>query len=297
MSPDKQAVGKRVSSLKARLEKNHLFRFAVNVGGEWARDDAADRAGAVAYYAFMSIFPLLLGVFALLGFLLPNQDIRQAVTDILTQALPASTDTIEGILDTAAEVGGVGGAVGLFLLLWSGSNMFAAINRAVNRAWGIRRERRFIAGKLRDLAMVLGTGVLLLLSLLTITIGNFVGEMGNAFLNFIVPFGGRFIGFLLSALVFLVIYKYVPNTPTRWRWTWPGALLAAVLFQAATYAFIFYLTNFADFQSVYGPLGSGIVLLLWIYISSMILILGAEVNSELHRESVGTAKSNGAATG
>ncbi len=245
----------------------------------------------------MSIFPLLLGVFALLGFLLPNQDVRQAVTDTLTQALPGSADSIEGVLDTAVELRGMGGAIGLLLLLWSGSNMFAAISRAVNRAWGIRRERQFIAGKLRDLAMVLGTGVLLLLSLAAVTIVNFVGEMGNAFLNFIVPFGARFISFLLALLVFLVIYKYVPNTRTIWRWTWPGALLAAVLFQAATYAFIFYLTNFADFQSVYGPLGSVIVLLLWIYISSMILILGAEVNSELHRETAGEGESQGAAAG
>ncbi|MEN8613688.1 YihY/virulence factor BrkB family protein [Dehalogenimonas sp. THU2] len=286
----RQSINAWVNRIKGALEKSIAFRFLRRIAEEWSRDDASDRAGAVAFYAFLSIFPLLLGVVSLMGFFLPNEDIRRAVSDALIHVLPGSADFVETTLDAVIELRGVGGIAGVVGLLWSGSNLFAAIRRAVNRAWGIKSERHFVIGKARDLAMVVGTGALFLLSLTAINLVNFVDESPNPLLNFLVPFGGRLIGFLLALLVFLIIYKYVPNTRTIWKWTWPGTILAAVLFQAGTYLFIFFLTNFANYESVYGPLGSVIVLLMWIYISAIILILGVEVNSVLHQEIEGTGK-------
>lgn len=220
---------------------------------------------------------------AFMGFILPDMDVRAAVSDALVRTFPGSVEFIEGTLDAAIELRGVSGVIGVVGLLWSGSNAFAAIRRAINRAWGIRKERRFIVGKSRDLAMVFGAGSLLLLSTASISATNFIGETSSPVLEMVVGVGSQVVAFLLAFLVFIIVYKWVPNTQTFWRWTWPGALLATFLYQAGTNIFIVYVANFADFQSVYGPLASVIALLLWIYISSMILILGVEVTSEMHR--------------
>jgi len=271
------------SRIKTRLERYALVRFAQSVAREWSQDDAIDRAGAVAFHAFLSIFPLLLGIIGLLGFFLPDADVRAAVSDTLTRLLPGSADLVEQNLDAVIELREVGGFIGLIGLVWSGSNLFAAIRRAVNRAWGVRKDRPFLAGKARDLALVAGTGILLLLSLLAVNLVALMDEIDRPLINMVVSIGSHAIGFILVFLVFLLVNKFEPNTRTSWRWVWPGALLAAVLFQAGTYVFIFYVANLADFESVYGPLGSVIALLIWIYYSSIILVLGVEVNSELHR--------------
>ena len=87
----------------------------------------------------------------------------------------------------------------------------------------------------------------------------------------------------LDLILFLLLYRYVPNCETYWRYIWPGALVAAVLFEVAKGLFIWYLDNLASYRQVYGPLTSVMILLLWTYLSSLILILGAEISSEYGR--------------
>ena len=96
--------------------------------------------------------------------------------------------------------------------------------------------------------------------------------------------------FVLTLAVFLLIYKFMPNTRTYWRYIWPGAVVGAVLFEAAKNLFIVYLSRFASFENVYGSLTPVIVLLLWAYISALILILGAELSSEYGRMRHGVAR-------
>ena len=84
-------------------------------------------------------------------------------------------------------------------------------------------------------------------------------------------------------LIFLLLYKMVPNTKTYWRYIWPGALLAAVLFETSKNLFILYLERFASYQNVYGSLAPVIVLLLWAFVSSFIVLMGAEISSEYER--------------
>ena len=95
--------------------------------------------------------------------------------------------------------------------------------------------------------------------------------------------GSRLVAFLLILAVFLLIYKTIPNTRTYWRYIWQGALLAAVLFELARTLFIFYLENFANYQLIYGSIASIIVLLVWIYYSAFIMILGAEFTFQYGR--------------
>ena len=90
-------------------------------------------------------------------------------------------------------------------------------------------------------------------------------------------------GFGLTLGTFLMIYKFMPNTKTYWRYIWPGAVVGALLFELAKNLFILYLNRFSSFENVYGTLAPVIVLLLWAYVSSLILIMGAELSSEYGR--------------
>ena len=99
----------------------------------------------------------------------------------------------------------------------------------------------------------------------------------------VVETASRILPFLFSLTIFLLIYKFTPNTQTFWRYIWPGALLAAVLFEVSKSVFVFYVDNYSNYEEVYGSLASVIVLLAWTYFSGLILITGAEFSSEYER--------------
>jgi membrane protein len=175
--------------------------------------------------------------------------------------------------------------------------MFSAVSRAINRAWDIRRYRPFYIRKPRELGMVFGIGLLFLLSLGASAIILILRRVLNlpAADLIIVNVGSWLVAFLLILAVFLLLYKLIPNTRTYWRYVWPGALLAAILFEIARTLFVFYLENFANYQLIYGSISSIIVLLVWIYYSAFIMILGAEFTFQYGhiRHSVTTGSSTG----
>ena len=178
------------------------------------------------------------------------------------------------------------GALSIVILFWGASSMFSAISVAINRAWDIRRYRRsFLIRKAGELGMVSGIGILFLLSLGTSAIISIVFRALNlpAADLIIVNLGSRLVAFLLILAVFLLLYKLIPNTRTYWRYIWPGALLAAVLFEIARTLFIFYINNVANYQLIYGSIASIIVLLVWIYYSAFIMILSAEFTFQYGR--------------
>ncbi len=257
---------------------------------EMKHDDATHMAAGVAYYSILSLFPLTIGILAVFSPLLPSDTVESALLDFLRTYLPGSDDAFRENLEAT---GGVRGAIGLVSVLgmfWSASAIFGAISKAVNRAWDVHEDRPFYIDKVRHIAMAFSVGLLFLLSVSTTTLLQFVddivGQNGGVMQVLeqdTVNTVARVLPFLFSLSIFLLIYKYVPNTTTYWRYIWPGALLAALAFEVSKGFFILYLDNFADFERVYGSLGSVVVLLLWTYVSSLTLIIGAEFTSEYER--------------
>jgi membrane protein len=247
--------------------------------------DTAQRAAGVAYYAILSIFPLLLGLIAVFGFFLPSVNLQDELLKFVGNSLPGATDILRQNIASIIELRGVMGVLSLVVFFWSASAMFDAVSLAINRAWDIRRYRPFFIRKASELGMALSTGILFLLSLgasAIISILRGVFDLPVAKL-IIVDVGSRLVAFLLILAVFLLLYKLIPNTRTYWRYVWPGALLAAILFEIARTLFVFYLENFANYQLIYGSIASIIVLLVWIYYSAFIMILGAEFTFQYGR--------------
>ena len=257
---------------------------------EMKHDDATHMAAGVAYYSILSLFPLTIGILAVFSPLLPADTVESAFLDFLRTYLPGSDDAFRENLEATGGVRSALGIVSVLGMFWSASAIFGAISRAVNRAWDVHEDRPFYIDKVRHIAMAFSVGLLFLLSLTTTTLLQFVDTLAGDVGGIVqlleqdaVNTVARVLPFLFSLSIFFMIYKYVPNTVTQWRYIWPGALLAALAFEVSKGFFLLYLDNFANFEQVYGSLGSVVVLLLWTYVSSLTLIIGAEFTSEYER--------------
>ena len=261
-------------------------------------DDATHLAAGVAYYAMFSLFPLMLGLLAVAGVLLSSEATEQEFLDFVTDNLPGSEDLVKENLGQVERFRGALGIGAIVGLLWSASAVFGAINRAVNRAWDIRQDRPFYIAKPRQIAMALGVGVLFVLSTSATSaiqvLTDRERDLGPA-QEFFLELGLghlalRVVPWVITVAIFLLVYRFLPNCKTYWRYIWPGAVVGAVLFEVAKGLFVWYLNNIATYNQVYGTLTSVMALLFWIYISSLILILGAEISSEYGRMRMGLTR-------
>ena len=270
---------------KDRLLKNPAVQLISRTAEGSGNHDTAQRAAGVAYYTVLSIFPLILGFIAVFGFFFPTVNLQDELLNYVGKNLPGATDILKQNIAGIVQLRGALSVLSIVILFWGGSGMFSAISLAINRAWEIRRHRPFFIRKASELGMAISTGILFLLSLgasaLT-SIARGVFDLSAAKL-ITVDIGSRLVAFLLILIVFMLLYKLIPNAKTYWRYVWPGALLAAALFEIARTLFVFYLENFANYQLIYGSITSIIALLVWIYYSAFIMILGAEFTHQYGR--------------
>ena len=264
---------------------------------ETGNDDATHMAAGVSFYAILSLFPMTLGLVAVLSFVLESTSTQAQLLAFFRDYMPGASDVLQTNIRAQDSVQGVMGAVSLVGLFWTASAVFGAVSRSVNRAWDVHRDRPFWLAKSRQMAMALGVGVLFLLSVGTTAALELVNNLDlpeagplGALETYGTNLLARLVPFAFTFAIFLFIYKYIPNTRTRWRYIWPGVLLAAVSFEVGKALFVLYVENFADYSRIYGSLGSVVALMVWIYLSALILIVGAEFASEYGRMREGVAQ-------
>ena len=267
-----------LQKIKNSLLKIPLVEIIAGTIQESGKHDVGQRAAGVAYYAIISIFPLLLGLIAVFGFFLPSINVQNSLLNFVGNNIPGASNILKENIDGIIRLRGVMSIVSIVILFWGASALFGSISLAINRAWNINKNRHFFIRKTSEIGMVFGTGILFLLSLGTSTFVTFLGNSLNLpdRNTALVYISAKLIAFLLMLAIFLLLYKFVPNTKTSWRDIWPGALLAAIFFEIARALFIFYLEHFANYQVIYGTVSSIVILMVWIYYSAFILILGAE---------------------
>ena len=283
-------MNRRYGGIIDRIRRNFVVELSIRTVRELSEDDITHMAAGVAYYALFSIFPLLLGLISIMSFLLEPEEIQRLIGDLMSNFLPGSEQFVKDNVDAVIRLRGALGLMSFLGMLWSGSAMFGALNRAINRAWDIQTDRPIYVGKPRQLLMALSVAMLFSLSVASATIARTSEHIAASDLP-IPPFLIHTIGqMILQALslslmivIFLLMYKLLPNTKTYWRYVWPGAITSAVLFEISKNFFILYLDRFASYQSVYGSIAPVIVLLFWTYVGSLIVLLGAEICSEYER--------------
>jgi membrane protein len=283
-------INRRYGGIVDRIRQNFVVELSIRTVRELSEDDVTHMAAGVAYYALFSIFPLLLGLISIMSFLLEPEEIQTLMGDLMANFLPGSEQFVRDNVDAVIRLRGALGLMSLLGMLWSASAMFGALNRAINRAWDIPNDRPIYIGKPRQLLMALSVGMLFSLSVASATIARTSEQIAQSELP-IPPFLIHTIGELilqalslsLMIIIFLLMYKLLPNTRTYWRYVWPGAVTSAVLFEISKNFFILYLDSFASYQNVYGSIAPVIVLLFWTYVGSLIVLLGAEICSEYER--------------
>ena len=244
-------------------------------------------AGAIAFYTLFSMFPLLLAIISVLGYLSPTtleeqQELAMRTADII----PVSSDFIGETVSSVFRARVVTGIVSILGLLWAATVVFGAIRKGINAAWGITKPRPFLKERLIDFGLVIGAGILLLIVLFSPpTLGIVRGASGvlapeseyfnHAMWNVI----ARLILPALAYVTFLVLYKFIPNTSVKLSNVWAGALLASLTFDFANLCFVWYVQNYGHYNLLYGSVGTILATLTWVYLSAIILLLGALVTS------------------
>ena len=247
-------------------------------------------AASIAYYALLSLFPLLLLSIALLGRSAADPKDRAAVLEFVLQYFPAQFDFITKQLDAFGASGATVGIAGTLALVWGALGVFGAISTAVNYAWGVEKQRSFWKHKLFSFVMLLVAGLILLISLLLISASQVVGATWFAGVLARFPGLGVLRGFTVrhaTTLLFIVvvglIYYFVPNAKVRFRDVWIGAFITGLLWKGALEGFSWYIRDMTRFTRVNGSIAAAVVFLVWVYVQAVILLYGVEFTAAYAR--------------
>lgn len=258
---------------------------------ESSADNVPMLAGGVAFFAFLAVFPALIAALTLYGLIADPAQVSQQI-DTLSGALPAETkQIITGQL--TAVTGGSNGAltvglvVSLLATLWSTSGATSNVIKAVNLAYDEKETRGAVKLRLTALGLTLGAIIFMLVALaLVAVVPVMLDQLGLGTPGRVIAQILRWVLLLGMVIVGLaVVYRVAPNRQdARFRWVSPGALIATMLWILGSVAFSLYVNFFASYNKTYGALASVIVLMLWLYLTSYIVLLGAEINAEAERQ-------------
>ena len=254
-------------------------------------DDLALISAGVAFYAFLAFVPLLTAFVLSYGLIAEPSSVvahMQALTNVMPENAAAIIgDQLRSMTDSDNAQKGLGLLVAVAIALYGASKGATSIITALNIAYDVSERRTFVKKMLMALALTVGAVLSLFLAILAISAMNFLEALMPAMSGF----GHVLIKILFWAaaaaavvVVLAVIYRYGPNRPDApWRWITPGSAFATIAWLAATAGFGFYVSNFGNYNATYGSLGAVIVFLTWLYLTAYIVLLGAELNSELEQ--------------
>lgn len=263
-----------------------LWNLLKDTAAEWNQDQAPRLGAALAYYATFSLAPLLIIAVAISGLVFGREAATgQIVGQIQGLVGQDAAATIESMVAKSSEptTGVIASIIGLIVLLFGASGVFGELQQSLNAIWDIepKPDRGWLAGvkdKFFSFSMVLGTGFLLLISLVIsaglTAMGNFITGLLPGW-DLIAQIINFFISLAIITALFALIFKFVPDAEIAWSDVWIGAAVTALLFTIGKALISFYI-GYSSLSSTYGAAASLAVILLWVYYSAQILFFGAE---------------------
>ena len=259
---------------------------------QFHENDLFTSAAAMSYFGLMTLFPALLLLLALSNRITAGSQMIQHIVEVY----PGSTQFLKETLRSLANVStGIIITCGV-IVLWAGSWVFAVVERALNRVWGTT-HRTFLHGRLLTLGMIGIVGLLLIASVLGTSVLVYLHEIadrmsphqlehyrllatvGSLFWQIVFALVSLFVTFAL----FTLVYRFMPNAYVTLRDCMPGALIGSMLWEVAKYIFAWCLHYF-NYEQVYGSVGAVVAVLTWGYVSSLVLLFGAQLTGVFHRE-------------
>lgn len=253
----------------------------------WFKDGAPSMGAAISFYSLFAIAPILLIVIWVAGAFVGPDVVKAHVLKEMRDLLgDTGSEAVAALLISVgyATRGGYSAAAGVITLLISATGMFGELQNALHRIWGAKTRIPvegfwvLLRTRLLSFGFLLGVGFLLLISLTAGAVleafGAWIGAFTVAWRHVVLGLNAL-LGFMLSTVLFATIFKYVPHQRVAWNDVWVGSIVTASLFLAGKLLIVTFLSRFA-FRSTYGITGSFLVLLLWVYYSAQIFLLGAE---------------------
>jgi membrane protein len=278
----------------AHARKGSLVQTLKRTIAEFKEDELTDRAAALTYYGVLSIFPALIVLVSIVGLVFDPARITKTLTDLVSSIGPASAvETFKGPIQTLTQSSSTAGImliVGVASALWTASGYVGAFMRASNVIYEVEEGRSFV--KLRPLQMLVTLLLVLLLALVLVAVvvtgpladavGSAVGVGSAAVTAWDIAKWPVLLGIVI--VMISLLYYASPNAKLGGvKSIVPGAALAVVVWLIASAGFAFYVANFGSYDKTYGTLGGVVIFLVWIWVTNVAILLGAELNAERER--------------
>jgi len=254
-------------------------------------EDLMSAAAQVAFYFAFALFPLLLFLISLFGIVLESAaDLRAEMFYYLQQVMPGSAyDLVQKTIEEVTENSSGGKLTfGFLIAIWSASVGIDSIRVALNGVYNLAEKRAWWKTKLISLSMTIGLGVLLTIALGVIFYGGKFISLVLSYIN--LPISSPFVLGVMQGIVILIvlvsifalIYNYLPkHKKFKWSWVTPGTIIGIALWLLLSYAFKLYLGYFNSYDKTYGSLGAVIILMLWLYLTALVILIGGTINAVL----------------
>ncbi|MGC4376979.1 YihY/virulence factor BrkB family protein [Fictibacillus sp. Mic-4] len=261
------------------------------------RGDVTNLSAQLAYYFLLSLFPFLIFLLTLTGFLITPQE----AFAFLKQFLPGiSMDLIyENIKNILAERKGGLLSFGIIATIWSTSTGLNSMIRAINSAYGVEECRSFITTRLLAIFLTFGIILAIIIALALPVFGKAIEQfvLGHLNLKNHLLYNWRIfrwvISFVVISFIFTILYFFAPCKKVKFTEVWYGAVFATLAWQLVSLGFAFYVDHFANYSATYGSLGAVIVLMIWFYLMAFVIITGGVINATFHKFKVDRAYKKG----
>lgn len=266
--------------------RNKPRNFFKSLFYRYIDDEISAMSSQLAYNFLLSIFPFLILLLTILGYSsIKSQDILSVLKNILpNEVFGLIKKTVIEIVDIKR-----GGLLSFSMIttIWTASNGFNAVIRCLNKAYDEKESRSFIKVQLTSLICTLGLALIVIISLALLVFGE-IGEnlilehfkYSNA-AEYLLDFARYFIGLIVMLIVFNAVYKYTPSKRLKFKETFPGAVFTTVGWTLTSFVFSYYVNNFGSYSKIYGSIGAIIALMSWLYLSSVIILIGGEINATI----------------
>ncbi len=272
----------------AEITAKNIFAMVKDSGSEFIENNSFRLAGALAFNAIFSIPPLLIIIIRAAGYFWGEEAVSGELSNQISSAVGASAaKEVESIIQNAhtSESSGIAFWISIGVLIFASTTFFATLQESLNSVWNLKPKptngiMKMIKVRLFSFGIVLSIALLMLVSLLLSAAISILSDYLSSIFPGISIFIIKLIDFAISAgvisVLFALIYKYLPDAIIRWKDVWVGAIVTALLFALGKFLISFYISK-SDPGSAYGAAGSIIIILIWIYYSSLIVFFGSEL--------------------
>lgn len=260
-----------------------VLGLLVQAGLRGSKSHIKDLAASIAFFCFLSLFPLLLGLTALAGSILKSERLRLKIIEWVDEFFPVGADFITQNLESLVRMRGAASLASVVVLFWSARKLVGAISRGTNSVLEQKRDHTILLSPFRNFALVLFLSLLMIFATAISPLADVISNLeprylGQGWLDFINLIGGHIVSGLSTGVLIACSYFLLPYQRPTWGELWPGLVFATILVELGKKAFVFYVDNISSMDAIYGSISSIIVLMLWLYFFARVFLFGAEVN-------------------